>query len=84
MHKDHDCEVKKGRKDRKKERQTERQKKKNRVMKTVPKGQPSRRSEDDIVTREPSTWSRTASDRQQWKALMLGSIWQWRDDTSVT
>ena len=47
---------------------------------TRSKGRPSGRQKYDIVKKEGATWSRTALDRLQWRALMEGYILQWTDN----
>ena len=44
---------------------------------------PSRRRQDDIAQKEGTTWSRTALNRRQWRALMKGYLLQWMDNAYV-
>ena len=48
----------------------------------ISRGRPSRRWHDD-TRKEGTTWSRKATDRGPWKALMEGYILQWMDKAEV-
>ena len=43
------------------------------------RGRPSRRWQDDKTRKEGTIWNRKATDRRQWKTLMVGYILQWMD-----